>query len=323
MKQTLLLGNGLNLLIDKDKWEWKKLLSSSLKDNCKLVGTDKNTIPYTHLYEDIYLNAKVANITHELDVKKGIADKLMNLPDSQNKNFIEIMQKLLSIDFNDILTTNYDYSVESYFKDNGFEQIGNDPKERIYSIRRNDLFKNGNVEKRIWHIHGEARFPESIMLGYDHYCGSIAKISEYLKSGKSANKKVGNLPKKIMASDKTHYILKEIEYCKVDPAFGYNSWLDSMFLSDVHILGLGLGFSEIDLWWVLNKRCRYINETLGQAPNNIYYYGYASSEIKDMLAVYGVNVENVINQKLSNNEWFFLYEDMISVIEENIDKRTK
>lgn len=315
MKQTLLLGNGLNLLIDKDKWEWKNLLTRCLKQNFKLVGADKKTVPYTHLYEDMYLNAKVANSTLELDVKKGIADKLKELTDSQNEKFNDIMQNLLSIDFDDILTTNYDYSIEKYF--NNVEpppQSSGTRKERIYSIRRNNVVEKGNTEKRIWHIHGEAEFPESMMLGYDHYCGSIAKISEYLKSGKSGEEKIENF----LEGNKFHYIVRKIKFSQNVHDIKYRSWLDAIFLSDVHILGLGLGFSEIDLWWVLNKRYRYIKETFQHAPNNIYYYGNTSSDIKDMLEAYGVNVDNTTTRKLSNDEWNILYKEMISKMKMHI-----
>ena len=36
----------------------------------------------------------------------------------------------------------------------------------------------------------------------------------------------------------------------------YDSWLDSFILGDVFILGFGFDFSELDLWWLLNRRQR-------------------------------------------------------------------
>ena len=35
--------------------------------------------------------------------------------------------------------------------------------------------------KYIWPIHGTIQHPKSIMLGLDHYCGSIGKINDYIK----------------------------------------------------------------------------------------------------------------------------------------------
>ena len=33
-------------------------------------------------------------------------------------------------------------------------------------------------------------------------------------------------------------------------------WLDSFVLGNVNILGLGMDFSELDLWWLLNRKKR-------------------------------------------------------------------
>ncbi|MCJ8326248.1 MAG: hypothetical protein MJK08_04015 [Campylobacterales bacterium] len=44
----------------------------------------------------------------------------------------------------------------------------------------------------------------------------------------------------------------------------------TFFNTDIHILGFGLDYSEIDLWWILNKRAR-----LGRTQklkNKIFFY---------------------------------------------------
>ena len=54
------------------------------------------------------------------------------------------------------------------------------------------------------------------------------------------------------------------------------SWIELFFKSDVHIIGFGFDFYEIDLWNILAKRSR-----LNDLTNNIYYYTTLLSEIKD------------------------------------------
>ena len=35
------------------------------------------------------------------------------------------------------------------------------------------------------------------------------------------------------------------------------SWLDYFLLGDVHIVGLGMSLSELDLWWLVNCKKRH------------------------------------------------------------------
>lgn len=51
------------------------------------------------------------------------------------------------------------------------------------------------------------------------------------------------------------------------------SWIDAFFYMNVHIIGLGLDFSEIDLWWLLTRCARLIQKLgKGKIENKIYYY---------------------------------------------------
>ena len=53
MKQTILFGNGINRLSGND-FEWGNLLKKVLKVDAFI----SEGVPYTHQFEDIYLNGK-------------------------------------------------------------------------------------------------------------------------------------------------------------------------------------------------------------------------------------------------------------------------
>lgn len=144
-------------------------------------------IPYTLQYEDIYLANKINRIdipaklskhTYEYKVKYCISEIVNKF--SPNS----IFKRLASTQVESYITTNYDLTLEKQFEQNSFEENknGSDISEQIYSIRRHHSFIDpSESRKNIWYIHGEAKYPKSIMLGYDHYCGAIGKIDSTLK----------------------------------------------------------------------------------------------------------------------------------------------
>lgn len=73
------------------------------------------------------------------------------------------------------MTTNYDYTLQgtNLLKNTGVVV------ERLYSVfRRNEL--NGT---NYWHLHGEANQPMSINLGFEHYCGQLQNMRNYVVTG--------------------------------------------------------------------------------------------------------------------------------------------
>ena len=97
----------------------------------------------------------------------------------------------------------------------------------------NQITYNG-VENKIWHIHGEARKFDSMVLGHYQYGSIFSKLKQYLeKTGKE-------------------YIKKQ-EKCE---SIEIQSWIDAFILGDVHVLGFGFDTSEFDLWWLINRKKR-------------------------------------------------------------------
>ena len=150
---------------------------------------------------------------------------------------ISLFQNILSSGFDDILTTNYTYELEqvalfpgkiskSKIKAMMRHTEGSKKAEGKYLLHTyNEVVVNGH-QNRIWHIHGEARKPDSTILGHYYYGNLLCKIKE------------------------------ELSKRRYDKACECKSWIDSFVLGDVYILGFGFGLSEFDLWWLLNRKAR-------------------------------------------------------------------
>jgi len=124
-------------------------------------------------------------------------------------------------------------------------------KEVKYSLRRHQRINN----KKIWHIHGELDNKHSIMLGYSHYMDSINNIQSYLNSSKKNEK-------------------------------NNSTWVDVFLTNDIYILGAGLDFEELDIWWLLSYRNRELLERKNDINNPAYntkiiYIDIVSEEYDD------------------------------------------
>lgn len=172
--KTILFGNGLNYMSD-NYISWKDLLDKIKGDNL----FENGKLPNTMIYERSIIGNPISFDTltqKEESIKKDIAKMLNNFPSNI------FFDKLAKLNAENYLTTNYDYaSLETYKSDNSIH-IQNNSTEAIYSIRRHkDIIQNEKTKAKIWHLHGEIDTPPFIMLGLDHYCGSVAKIDSYGK----------------------------------------------------------------------------------------------------------------------------------------------
>ena len=265
--QSILFGNGLNRL-SKDNPSWEELLEEIAK------GKIEKNIPNTLRYEAVILkqpyrekpnrvfssdgyalrdadgNAIYASgEVVESKLKKDIAQRV-GLFDANTA--YDIMAKL---PVHHYLTTNYDNTLLKAIGDKSLD-VRYRP-EKIYSIRRRYSLNGFNGIQSYWPIHGNVDSPASIMLGFDHYCGALSKIESYVKGGYEMPN-VGRLP------SITYRLKNGIE----EPY----SWIDLFFISDIHIIGLGLEYEEMDLWWVLNRRRRIKRKEDGLVTNRVIYY---------------------------------------------------
>ena len=298
MDKTLLFGNGLNQLTT-GLISWKDLLDKIKKKN----KFDDLQLPNTMIYERILLERpKLTDgiFAVEGNIKSEIAEQMQNIPTNENYEMI------YNLGFKNYLTTNYDYSLNKKLKELDLFSKNNSTED-IYSIRRNTsiLDKADKEVCKIWNIHGEVDRPASIMLGLDHYCGSIGKLDAYLK-GTYEFQENKNPVRVNSINDK----IKRREYDK-------HSWVELFFNTDIHILGLSLEYSETDLWWILNKRARIMNDkkTSIHISNKIFYYSTSIEPEKEgVLNSFNVNVIKTEKTNPKTFNWKKYYRDIIEKI---------
>lgn len=192
MGKVLLFGNGLNLL--SQNLSWKTLLSNvQAKDEVGLVGHDGLNlvdVPYPLQYDYILLSSdfrkKVQDVKDSTGWKKVIEDRQMNLKKAiidEMKDFKSnlIYNQLSNLPFDAYLTTNYDHVLDESLTSMGFQSVVGDKSEMNYNIRRKRCLQKDSILKTIYPVHGDVDSPRSIVIGYNHYCGTVAKVSDYLK----------------------------------------------------------------------------------------------------------------------------------------------
>lgn len=143
------------------------------------------------------------------------------------------LQRLAELPIDNFITTNYDFTLENTWGTH--KKIQHKGHVEKYPI----WYHVEVAGKNVWHIHGDVITPKNLIIGYNEYCGMITKITKYVND---PNKETNALP----------------------------SWVEVMLHNDIHIIGLGLSFSEIDLWHLLTIRKRLINED--KIKNKIYFY---------------------------------------------------
>jgi len=287
MIQSILYGNGINR-VSVGIPSWDELVKE-ISD----VKLDKN-IPNPLKYEALlmkkpYREPSQRSVTNDgKDIitndgkrlyasgqltEKTLKDQIAKRLSSFEKN--DVYDAMAKLPVTHFITTNYDNTL--------FASLGKGSlnkrfrEEKIYSIRRNYLINSSNGGPRYyWPIHGNIDSPASIMLGFDHYCGSLAKIEQYVKGGYDLH---GSRLESISIR------LKQ----GIDEII---SWVDLFFISDIHIIGLGLGYEETDLWWVLNKRRRIKQAIPENIRNRIFYYPVdtVNEDIEQLLNSFDVEV---------------------------------
>lgn len=263
MAISLLMGNGINRL-NNDGVSWEELLNNlmtglSLGKQIKYLKQK----PFALVYEEILLSrtpAKNGSLRRQL-LEEEVAIKTLIAEQAKKLQHNDYHTRVMNSGVKHILTTNYDYSFENAAVANKSGAKNNLPSELKYSVFRRK--KHG--AQSVWHIHGEADVANSITLGYDQYSGYIQQLRGYAtadrrKRGYASPFKAGDMrfdrnPEKV------------------------HSWIDVFLRDDIHIVGLSLDYTEIDLWWALTykERLRARNFPVGLT----YYHEWHTSTLKD------------------------------------------
>lgn len=234
--QVLLLGNGLNRAYNGDSWA--KFLNS-ISDREEKCDDLLSPMPLRAIF---LTNDKVDGKLKSRKKNNPVSDTFGKVEDA---GLAKDIRRFLSLGFDEILTTNYTYEIEAAaseqqgVSENALKKaskniVEGERVESKYLLSSYNQIKIDGETRRVWHIHGEARKPESMILGHYYYGQLFKRITEHFDQRKN------------------DYQIAQRE----EKPIHIRSWLDSFILGDVYIIGFGLDFSEFDLWWLLNRKKR-------------------------------------------------------------------
>ncbi|HBN9632407.1 TPA: SIR2 family protein [Pseudomonas aeruginosa] len=237
MTHSLLLGNGINRVAKQRQW------TDILQELAIQFGADDllpqiNAKPLSMFIEELCARSSERFIKAERTVKIEFAKLLRQIEP------IEAHTRVCSL-FKVILTTNYDFTIEEAFAGVLHHRAFLAPESRYSLFRRHRA-----ADKDIWHIHGDIARPGSMLLGFDHYAGNLQKIRNYVTDGidvKSVHYRVSSPVK----NGNLDFTINRQVY----------SWVDYFLRDHIHIVGLGMDFTEIDLWWLLLHKRRRLHQT--------------------------------------------------------------
>ena len=248
--QVILLGNGINRAFNGVSWN--DLLNTIAVEEYK----DKKI--------DCPMPLKAILVTRD-NIDKTLKNHIEQHREQAYGEIVEeehaaTLKKILSIGADHILTTNYSYELEMAAKDvkNGLSDYAIEQMmahtdavnkaESKYLLSTYNQVQYENTPNCIWHIHGEARKPSSVVLGHYYY-------------GKLIYRYIENLDK--LAKPDNRYKNFDGQYKE----WKFRSWVDAFILGDVYVLGYKLDLSEFDLWWLINRKKREKAE-----HGDIYFY---------------------------------------------------
>ncbi len=282
--KVLFIGNGINNLNNKQTWN---NLIKKLKIKVGNKENDEDLInEFPLVYENLLLIGKKNKEIIDRDLKYIIASEVKNIKSN------EIHKRIDKLEVLDIITTNYDLVLE-----NGYE-IENSSiiDEKKYCVFR----KFKTKDKIFWYIHGDIRQLNSINLGFEHYCGQLQMLRNYLVTGTNyKSKKVHKEP-----------LTKRLHNNNIT----WDSWIDLLFLREIHIIGLRLDFVEIDLWWLFTFRAKLKFHKQRKINNKIFYYipkkySNNSSGKLELLKNMGIIVIEI------NKEKYDYYHQVLNMVE--------
>lgn len=98
-----------------------------------------------------------------------------------------------------------------------------------------------------------------------------------------------------------------------------DSWLDAFIMGDVYVLGFGFDFSEMDLWWLLNRKKR---ENAGHGRVYFYEPSYGNELKESLLDVYDVNVIDLgFRTKMNDAGYKIFYDAAIDHISRTVKSK--
>lgn len=252
--RVLLLGNGLNRVYGGASW-------AGLLEKI-------NRTPYTTEQVKALPFPLQAVLLSRDHVDVSLQDLQQELTQCQVHPWLaEQLHRLLALPFDCILTPNFTYEIQCAlfpdFLDHPQRFLRHTPAvpraEQHFMLHTYYALPLERGEVPLFHVHGEARCPDTVILGHYYYGNLLFCCDEYL----------------------THRA-PELRYPLWPGSDGLEalSWLDYFILGDVYSLGFGFDTSEMDLWWLL---CRKKRERAPHGGLWLYEPARRSAETKQAL----------------------------------------
>ena len=250
--RVLLLGNGLCRAYGGISWDG---LLDEIKDRSKYPKEAKSYIMPMPLKAAMLTNNSLASKMREITKETETQSDAMTTRKIDWRNFTfttlemrEAIKAIIARHFDYVLTTNYSYEIEAALT--GDESLTSKRIITMMNFHEVDyaqtqfLINTFNLADSVpvWHIHGEARKPDSMVIGSYYYGKMVRRCVERLDGFKASD------GAKNSSNGKAQEFKLSIKKKK---AQRIGSWIDAFVLGDVYILGLGLDFSESDLWWLI------------------------------------------------------------------------
>lgn len=232
--EVLLLGNGIHKTYSHESWD--ALLRKMNPDMEKDLWDQVSKLPYP-------LMAVVAAKDHLNDCMKS-EGRYMTEQHIEQKE-ANMLRKILNCGFDTVLTTNYTYDIEQALCPEFNARFASPCKFRNKTCKdkpageTSALYQYMNIPTKentlpVWHIHGEAARADSMIIGHYYYGKLLSQIKQYASES----------------------IRRYKTALRQNEEFYPRSWVDYFLYGNVSILGQGLHFSEMDLWWLINCKKR-------------------------------------------------------------------
>lgn len=266
---SLILGNGINRVAMQKGWgEILRELAIRF-DGVDLLPYIESK-PLSMFVEELCARSKLSFRNAEHEIKVEFAGLLKQIKP------VLAHERICNL-FNVILTTNYDFTIEEALA-GPMHSPGFMAPESRYSLFRRHVAAN----KEIWHIHGDVGRPGSMLLGFDHYAGNLQKIRNYVTDSVEVK---GAAWGRVSSATKGG----NLEFTENRKIY---SWVDYFLRDHLHIVGLSLDFTEIDLWWLLLHKRRRLHQ-----PGKVFFYqvyvGVEEKETPVLSLLKSLNIEIV------------------------------
>lgn len=236
-KRVLFAGNGVAMRIGAAN-KWDEIIADLAKKYTPQADPG--------LLKKLPYNMQIVAATRD-NVDKSMVELCQKLKEiTLNEEQKSFGKRILSLPFDRIITTNYTYELERSVSENKtfrcryFEK----KRERDMSLFGYIPVTVGEEEKQIWHIHGHACAPNSVIMGHYFYGKLLSSIQSYI-------------PKMLKG-----WRMRQ----NIDGDFEIRSWVDSFMTDDVYMVGFGMDLCEADIWWLACCKKRHFPDS------RIYFY---------------------------------------------------